>query len=503
MPTTFGIRKGSMVIATLLCAVSCISAVEQPQKEIVIKPQEHSGPVRNPMMGFIGSPDGRHEYATVAREYVRWNDIETSAADTVQKLKEYVDRQWRGVEQRNIKIIPRVFLEWPKGSPQDPYWPIDSDWPSDMPRDFGSEQFKQRMVHMIQKMGEAWDNDPRIVFIESGMIGPWGEQHHPSPSGDIQRLMGDAFKAAFKHKLVMNRYPWEFKDYDFGIYWDSFGNPGWEMQKHVPELEGRLADRWKTAPMAGEVAFSLDPKSDMPRLGRDPTDLVANNADILIQYIRRWHWTSLGWVSGYDKNNPAAARGAARIQAAFGYRFVLDEARYPASVKPGGSLSVSLVVRNTGSAPMYYPWPVEVSLLDERTREPVWHANFTSVDVRTWLPGDFSDKGKGRSVGDKRHFRFEWDTGMNYDIEPQRYRVAEEFKLPDTLVKGTYVLALAILDPAGNLPSVRFAITNYFNGGRHPIGRISVDTTVANPELTDRDFDDIANDKSLHYIVEK
>jgi hypothetical protein len=87
--------------------------------------------------------------------------------------------------------------------------------------------------------------------------------------------------------------------------------------------------------MAGEVAFSLDPKNDAPRLGRTPTDLVANNADALIRYIRCWHWTSLGWLSGYDKDNPAAARGAARIQMAFGYRFVIDEVRYLSRVKTG------------------------------------------------------------------------------------------------------------------------------------------------------------------------
>ena len=30
---------------------------------------------------------------------------------------------------------------------------------------------------------------------------------------------------------------------------------------------------------------------------------------------------------------------------------------------------------------MYYNWPIEVSLLDEGTRDPVWRATFAGVDI--------------------------------------------------------------------------------------------------------------------------
>jgi hypothetical protein len=334
-----------------------------------------------------------------------------------------------------------------------------------------------------------------------GMIGPWGEQHHPSPDEEMQRLMGDAYKAAFKHKLVMNRYPWEFRNYEFGIHWDSFGNPGWEMSRHVPELEGRLADRWKTAPMAGEMAFSLDPAATMPRLAMTPTEAVAAHADTLIRYIRRWHWTALGWVSNYDPKAPEAVRGAARIQSTFGYRFVLDQVRYPSQVVPGEKFRVSFSVRNLGSAPMYYNWPVEVSLLDEHSRQPAWKAVFQDLDIRHWLPGDFSDKGQGRPVGDKAHAGFEWRTGLDYDIGPSTNAVSGEFRLPRGLPAGEYILALAVLDPAGNLPSIRLAIENYFKGGRHPIGRLGVGIPCAKAELDAATFDNPEPDKSLHYAA--
>jgi hypothetical protein len=75
--------------------------------------------------------------------------------------------------------------------------------------------------------------------------------------------------------------------------------------------------------------------------------------------------------------------------------------------------------------------------------------------------------------------------------------VKDNFILPIDFREGKYVLALALIDPTGNLPAARFAIQNYYQGGRHPIGKVGVGTEIENPELDD--FDDIQSDWSLHY----
>ncbi len=53
------------------------------------------------------------------------------------------------------------------------------------------------------------------------------------------------------------------------------------------------------------------------------------------------------------------------------------------------------------------------------------------------------------------------------------------------------------------LPLMRFAIRNYYSGGRHPIGRIGVGLSVSETELDHRKFDDPARDRSLHYTVKE
>ena len=96
-----------------------------------------------------------------------------------------------------------------------------------------------------------------------------------------------------------------------------------------------------------------------------------------------------------------------------------------------------------------------------------------------------------------------WFNQSEYKIKPKQNYVEGAFLLPENIQDGEYILALAILDPAGMLPSVRFAIDNYYNGGRHPIGLIGVNTKLTSAILDAKSFDDPAKDQSLHYIMEK
>jgi hypothetical protein len=169
------------------------------------------------------------------------------------------------------------------------------------------------------------------------------------------------------------------------------------------------------------------------------------------------------------------------MQKALGYRFVLEAFSYPKRLNPGELFSISFVVRNTGSSPFYYDWPVEISLLHPDTREVVWSQQLQDVDIRTWLPGE--NWGSARRA---------------YAAAPEAYTVNQNLKIPD-LAPGAYILAVAVLDPAGNLPSLRSAVENYYEGGRHPIGRVGVGKTIHNFKLDA--FDSLRLDETLRYEV--
>ncbi|GAA3750884.1 DUF4832 domain-containing protein [Terriglobus aquaticus] len=449
-------RSFARALATALaCRPAWAAAFARDR--ITVRPPAYSGALRNPLKGLrSGDPASAAKlpYASLAKSYLRWSDLERSVADGTDRIGEVCDAQWKGLRDINTKVVPRVYLDWP---------PSGHFWPADLPQGrYDTPQFQERAVAMIQKLGACWDNDPRVAFVETGLVGLWGEQHDPKPSASLQKAIGDAFVANFRHKLLMNRYPGDFVDYPFGIYWDSFAHKE-ELLTHLPLLQSpRLIDRWKTAPMGGETAFDWGTP-----LGKDPTDAVVHNADAIIARIRELHWNHLGWLSNYDQQNPQAVANAARIQEALGYRFVLREVQYPPTIRPGDSLPVSLSIENTGSSPLYYNWPLEVSLLDGNTRQPAWATTFPEVDLRRILPGV---AGSG-------------------DLHAQ-------FTAPGGLRAGRYLLALAILDPASGLPSARFATSAYFRGGRHPVGWVSVGRPASAAALPP--FDDPASD-TLHY----
>jgi len=459
---------------------------------VTVTPREYAHALRNPLMGFRADLSNKHAYSQLCKFYIRWRDIEDKESDGIDKIREYCDRQWREggewnrlddpakartAESLNVKVIPRVYLHW---SAED-----EKYWPSDMtPGDYSSEQFKARALRLIERLGKVWDTDPRVAYIEMGLIGKWGEHHTPSITPEMQKLLGNAFVRAFPHKLVMVRHPWDFKDYRFGIYWDSFAHID-QMETHGKGIVA-LGDRWKTAPIGGESAYDWGGYKTQP--GENPTDTVTDpvHRKYLIDTIRLLHANHVGWVANYDQINPEAANGADVVQQALGYRFVIGKFAYPAMISPGKPFTVSFTVRNTGSSPFYYNWPVALCLLDAHTRKPVWQQTFQKLDIRTWLPGD------------------KWNSATQaYDVAPATYTASGSFTAPSGLAKSDYVVALAVLDPGGNQPSMRFSIENYFAGGYHPMGMIGIGKKPAHTDLAGVTFDDPQADRSIHYTATK
>ena len=442
---------------------------------ITMQPQEYPRALRNPHKGFTNR--GRwedNEWATLMHSYIKWNEIERDSLDGIEKIKDWCETNWAGVEDKNIKVIPRVYLHW---DGDQKYWPDDM-----ITDDYTSEQFKRRLKKMIWKLGKCWDTDPRVAHIEMGIIGKWGEHHSPSPSNEVEQILGKEFRKAFPHKKVMVRHPWEFTEFKFGIYWDSWAHHN-QMQPHGQPIYN-LGDRWKNEIIGGETAYNWGDWKIQP--GDDPNDTMIDPAhrNFLIYTIRWLHCTQLRWVADYDRNNAAAKAGGELVQKVFGYRFVIDEVTYPSRIEKDEEFTVTFTGRNTGSAPFYYDWPVELALLNE-SNQVIWSADFDSVDIRTWMPGD------------------KWNRRDSlYTVPVEPFTAGGTFVITKDLNPGIYKLALAVLDPSGRLPGLRFAIQNYAKGGRHPIGNVGFSVDIESAELDSTTFDDPYADNSLYYFFD-
>jgi hypothetical protein len=452
-------------------AVADAGAADVPSPPLVgVNLTETTEAFRNPMKGFRPSryiadatfPDG--EYVSTYKHYVPYSALESSAADGAQKIKDWSDANWSQLRAQNRKVIPRVVIVYP-GTGE--YW---GDLPHDgTPAQWGTAALKARLVAFVAKLGQAWDDDPRVAAVEMGLWGKWGE-HNIYPDqlagsdripADYQQALGDAFTAAFKKKKVMARYPATFaSDTNVGFYWDSFALPDDDNAGGGAGIVTRNV--WRTQMVSGEVAYDW---GDQSKLGGSPMGTLSStaNTDYVIGYIQRLHASSLGWIAQYTPDGGAVSTNAANMQRAFGYRFAIKQASFGALAS--GDLTVSFTVSNVGNAPFYYDWPVEVSLL-KADRSVAWRGTFVGAgtDVRQWLPGTTT-------------------------------LVRGTFHA--TVAAGTYTLAVAILDPAGDAPSLRFANTNYYRGGRTPVGRVGVGATATDQNVGP--FDALKTDTSLSY----
>lgn len=441
---------------------------------------------KNPFKGFRptrfmnDTSFSNHEYGTVFKHYIKYTDLENAASDSVQKIKDWSNAAWAGIESQNKKVIPRVFIVYPNGGE---YWPEGVPH-GDVTTQWTTETLKNRLTAFIQKLGQAWDNDPRVAYIELGLWGNWGEHHiWPDKLADgtdrmplvFQTALGDAASQAFQNKKVQVRYPDTFQNYSFGFLWDSFA-----LIDDLSGGEGIAARNvWRTQVNGGEVAYDWGQKHIQP--GDSPNDTLNDpiHRDYVIDWIKKTHTTSLGWIDLYDAGNSAVSQGAALMQKEFGYRFVINQATYSGSVQPGGSMNVSFSVVNKGSAPFYYNWPVEASLLSS-DRTVAWKGIFNGVDIRNWMPGD------------------DWNSQTRqYNQAPAVQQVSGAFTIPSNMPAGTYTLALSILDPYGYKPSARFANTNYYTGGRTPLGKVGIGMDPANQNIGP--FDTLKPDNTLTY----
>ncbi len=488
----------ALFVGISLALDDCRAATSVQDGWVTITPPEFQGAINNPLKGFREyKPNG---YGLLERKYIKWSDIELRHGDSVERIIAHTNKitniKGKRFEDLNIKLVPRVFLDWNgelnsnKGSQQ--------HWPADLQTfDYDSPEFQQRIKALVAKLGQAWDEDPRIFAVQMGIIGRFGEHHNPAPTEAQRHLLADAFKKAFKHKPVLVRHndP-EFMNAGFGIYYDTFANisrepPDGPKDQFPWQAMNVHRDIWKHAPIEGEVEYNwqMQRKEAKPEetFGRTPDETMKVPAyrRFMIDKIRCYHASYLGWINNYDQSDSDVLAGAAEVQKAFGYRFVIDSVSYPLSVEPGVKLPVKLTVRNTGSAPFYLDWPVAVGLLDPTTAKPVWSAPLGGVDIRKWLPGE------------------DWDSGaFAYRNPAVQYREAGEAKLPGNLPKGQYIIALAILDRQGGMmPSARFVTSNYFRGGWHPLGFIGIGGAPKQVELENARFDSPAFDDSLHYKI--
>ncbi|MDX2064529.1 MAG: DUF4832 domain-containing protein [Fimbriimonadaceae bacterium] len=410
----------ALLAATLLTQVSIAEFTPAP------------GPLDNPLKGWAPYAFNGQAYAlphTMAFHYVSWRELEPAEGD-YQFTK--FERRWETEGSRGRHVILRLYMDYPNQPNALPTYLIDQgvkqtryvtkEVGNGYSPDYRDPRLLAALEKLIAKMGVRYNRDPRVAFLQLGTLGFWGEWHTwPRESlfapPEVQRRVINAYRRAFPNKHIMARYPGgELAPMNWlGFHDDMFpedtdppaGTRSLESTFLPMMRKSGLAQRWRTAPIGGEMV----PRAAKRFLG--PEWETTKRALELAHF---------SWVGPYGPSMETLS-ATERTRAEWmvrrmGYNFVLNTADF---ARNPDHLLVQLRGTNTGVAPFYYRWPVRLAYIKDRGLGRVFESN---VDIRTWQPGPFSARIK--------------------------------LPLPQAGESG---VALGVIDPMTNRPAIRFANT--------------------------------------------
>ena len=261
--------------------------------------------------------------------------------------------------------------------------------------DYSDPALRAALTRFIAALGTRYDGDARVGFIQLGLLGFWGEWHtYPHeewfPPLDFQKEILGAYDKAFSRTRLLTRVPKSdaYRGYAIGYHDDSFAYitlapPEWHFS-------GRLAafgetERWREQPIGGEIR-----PENQPGMWEDPSSVPeGQDYERCVAEIHPSWMLAQGAFKG--KASPAARERAEQQSRMLGYEFHVSDATVDASTTKH-PVRISTRIRNTGVAPFYYEWPLEIAVLDAdnrivQTERPRWSLTglLPGEPERLWL----------------------------------------------------------------------------------------------------------------------
>lgn len=443
------------ILAVLICGSAAVSA-----ETVTVSPKVIDDVLANPFKGFAPYADTFYANPVIPQSLV-YADVTWAA---LEPEREKID--WNALEKnwaQHLKLGRRIGFRfkladpWIGGEVDIPEWlaksgvplrPYEIDGGKGQAPDWDDETLLIEHARILAALGQRYNNDPRIAWIDVGSYGFWGEWHVwkneklAAKNESKQRIL-DAYLKAFPGKRMVIPFDDDFalkymSERGCGVRNDNLGRPDenkWYLTS-VAQVSKAFADeQFKRAIITGE--FGNSEKGAV----EGTTKRFAQN----LEFIKATHWSFVGPAGGslLNPKNGEHRRNCEALYKALGYRFAVLTLSHEKTVKAGAALSLSLTLRNDGCAPFYYPWPVEISLVDAAGKVAFAARPGGEWDVQKWLPGERALK--------------------------------TTLELPKSLAPGGYSLCLAILDPGTAMPGVRFANEGRDDGGRYRFSRILIE----------------------------
>ncbi len=464
-----------IISAILLAGAAAQAAMAQPQT-VVIRPVEIHDVLVNPGMGIQTFQRFNGEAINAG---TRWSEVgpeaKTAAAEakpdfpgsSVAYLRwfwaqiepepgkyrwDILDNALEAAREHGQKLMVRI-MPYDQGHPL-PEWyqnsgarrinkPGDPDGKIWQP-DAEDPLYAKYWGALVAGAGARYDGHPFLDSVDISTVGYWGEGWGPYlPSRQVQNRLIDQYFDAFRRTPLLMNFD-ELEALRYGTQrgagwrldcWGDLGGRGKGMM-HMLDLypqqvvRAGAQDVWQRSPVSLETCGT-------PAGWKQQWHYTAEQVDYSIEQALRWHASTINikstaippeWKGKFDE-----------FQKKLGYRFVLRRLGYPAIVRRGSMMPVSMWWLNAGVAPVYGDYVLAIEL-----RGPGGAAVLrTPAHIRKWLPGDavFEDT----------------------------------VAVPHGLAPGEYSFAVALLDARTLEPAIRLAIEGRREDGWYELGKIRLE----------------------------
>ena len=320
---------------------------------------------------------------------------------------------------RGHQTVFRVYLDYPTLPTGIPQYLLDDGLVTYSYDDYGNNGVSvcpdyenplldQALTNFIGALGARYDGDPRIGFVELGLLGYWGEWHtYPETtwfaSVQVQNEVLMAYTNSFHKTRLLVRWPAGSLNpaslpigyHDDSFAYDTIAPPSYNFL-------GLLAaagetGKWLTQPIGGEVRPEVQPCMwDPSQTNCVPAGQEFTNCVTLTH--ASWMLNQGVFAPGFSGTQlNLALAGAHQL----GYELYVSNAIL-VDVSGSGPLNVSVGILNTGVAPFYYDWPVQLGVLN--TSNFLVQSWATPWKLSSLLPGTntvwtFSQHEPGLPVG--------------------------------------------------------------------------------------------------------
>ena len=310
--------------------------------------------------------------------------------------------------------------------------------------------------HLEQLKPVLQQNSDVIYVVQAGFLGVWGEWYYSNqgigynvPAATRTALINALLDAVPANRCVQLRTPKFKTDYigsataltdataykgtpqaRLGHHNDAFcnGELNQGTYENATKDKAYIAQECLYVPNGGETNIEAEYAAEYKNYGTGAKATAE---------MKKLHYSYLGFdyaeyaTGQWKKETDATGMSYYNVMARdMGYRFQLTEGTFPATATTGGTMSVTLKIKNTGYAPLYNERHAYIVL---KNADSTYRIQLQS-DPRSWRPD-------------------------------QTTTITENLTLPANIAEGTYTLYLNLPDADSRIAtnpafSVRFANTN-------------------------------------------